>query len=109
MVQTGYAANGDKAFVITSATTADGSQVVNSYDVNGDGVVDQLQTITTVATGTGKTETVTNYRGATAETGVLLSKTVTERSTDGKVVTICSDHTGGGWYDQLETLVTNAC
>ncbi|MDZ4311191.1 MAG: calcium-binding protein, partial [Cypionkella sp.] len=108
VVQTGYAANGDKAFVITSMTATNGSEVTNLYDVNGDGVVDQLQTITTVTTSTGKTETVTNYRGATAETGVLLSKTVTERSSDGKSVTIKTDHTGGGWYDQIETFVTFA-
>ncbi len=108
-VQTGYAADGTIAFVITSVTTVDGASVTNSYDTNGDGVVDQLQTIVTVANPDGsKSETVTNRLGADLATGILLSETRTTTSADGNTVTIERDSTGGGWYDQTEIRTTHA-
>jgi hypothetical protein len=47
VTKTGYGADGAVAFVDTSVTTSDGTSITNSYDVNGDGVVDRLQTIVT--------------------------------------------------------------
>lgn len=106
VVKTGYAANGDKAFVITSVTSADGLSVTNNYDTNGDGVVDQIQTLTTVVVAGTRTETLVNLRGADVATAVVLSRVVTATSSDGKTVTISRDHLGGGWFDQVETVVT---
>ncbi|EEE35189.1 hemolysin-type calcium-binding protein [Rhodobacteraceae bacterium KLH11] len=107
-IQTGYGADGAISFVITSVTTADGASITNSYDTNGDGVVDQLQTIVTVANPDGSnSETVTNVLGADLATGILLSETKTTTSADGNTVTIERDSTGGGWYDQTEVRTTH--
>ncbi|KIC42768.1 hypothetical protein RA27_05345 [Ruegeria sp. ANG-R] len=107
-IQTGYGADGAISFVITSVTTADGASITNSYDSNGDGVVDQLQTIVTVANPDGsESETVTNVLGADLATGILLSETRTTTSADGNTVTIERDSTGGGWYDQTEVRTTH--
>lgn len=108
-VTTGYAGDGSIAFVNTTvaSATANGTLVVNSYDDNGDGVVDRLQTITLELKEDGSTvKTVTNSLGAAAATAILLNKTVTITSADTNSVTIQRDSTGGGWFDQIETRVT---
>lgn len=108
-VTTAYAADGSIAFINTTVVTADGSQITNSYDDNGDGVVDRLQTITTVTQPGGEVvKTVTNSVGATAATAILTDRTVTTTSADGKTITIERDSTGGGWFDQTEVRITAA-
>ncbi|WP_299083231.1 FG-GAP-like repeat-containing protein [uncultured Ruegeria sp.] len=108
-VQTGYAADGTIAFVITSVTTANGASITNSYDNNGDGVVDRMQFIETVTNPDGsKSETVTNKVGSDFTTGILVSETKTTTSADGNTVTIERDSTGGGWFDQVEMRTTHA-
>ncbi|WP_299082834.1 DUF4214 domain-containing protein [uncultured Ruegeria sp.] len=107
-IQTGYGADGAISFVITSVTTADGASITNSYDKNGDGVVDRMQTIETVTNSDGsKSETVTNKVGSDFTTGILVSETRTTTSADGHTVTIERDSTGGGWYDQVEVRTTH--
>ncbi|WP_298922493.1 DUF4214 domain-containing protein, partial [uncultured Roseobacter sp.] len=107
VINTAYAANGDVAYVITSVTSPDGASVTNSYDDNGDGVVDRLQVITTVADGSGnKTETAVNKAGSNAATAFLVNRVVTTTSADGADVTIQRDSTGGGWFDQQEIRTT---
>ncbi len=99
-----YDAGGNLAYAITSVTSVDGLSISNSYDDNGDGVVDRLQTVTTVVNGDGsRTETLVNKRGNTVATAVLADRTVTTTSADGTSVTIQRDTTGGGWFDQVET------
>ncbi len=108
VTSTGYAADGEISFVMRSVTSADGSSVTNTYDTNGDGVVDQRQSLTTVTNAGGsKTETLINARGADAATAVTLSRIVTTTSADGKTVTIQRDSTGGGWFDQTEAHTTS--
>ncbi|WP_411892842.1 calcium-binding protein [Yoonia sp. SDW83-1] len=108
-VTTGYATDGSIAFVNTSVASADGAQITNSYDDDGDGVVDRLQTITTEAQPDGSSvKTVTNSLGAVAATAILLNRTVTTTSADGNTVSIERDSTGGGWFDQTELRVTAA-
>lgn len=107
-VSTGYAADGAIAFVITSVTTSDGASITNSYDDDGDGVVDRVQTIVTTAAGTDTLETVTNWRGADVATAVLVNRQVTTTNADGSVVTIDRDSLGGGWFDQTEVRTTHA-
>ncbi|MEM9128812.1 MAG: hypothetical protein AAGA97_03710, partial [Pseudomonadota bacterium] len=108
-IQTGYGADGAISFVITSVTSADGSSITNSYDTNGDGVVDQVQTILTVSNADGsKSETISNTLGADLATGILISETKTTTSADGTTTTIERDSTGGGWYDQTEVRTTHA-
>jgi Ca2+-binding RTX toxin-like protein len=107
-IQTGYASGGAVAFEITSVTAADGSSIANSYDDTGDGVVNRLQTIVTVINADGsKTETVTNKIGASDATAVLSSRTVTDTSADGTIVTISRDSVGGNWFDQIEIRTTH--
>ena len=109
VVSTGYGAGGAVAFVITSVTSPTGALVTNSYDTNGDGVTDRIQTVTTVVNGNGsRTETLINKAGALAATAVLLDRTVTTTSADNKVVTIDRDTTGGGWTDEREVRTTLA-
>jgi Ca2+-binding RTX toxin-like protein len=106
-VTTAYDADGSIAFVNTSVTSSDGAQIANSYDDDGDGVVDRLQTIETVTAVDGSTvKTVTNSMGAVAATAILLNQTVTSTSADGSVMTIERDSTGGGWFDQTEVRTT---
>jgi hypothetical protein len=96
-------------YVVTSVTNATGTAIANSYDDNGDGVIDRLQTITKVVNGNGsKTETVVNKAGADAATAILVNRTVTTTSVDNKIVTIERDSAGGGWFDQREVRTTLA-
>ena len=106
VVQTGYDAAGAVDFVIKSVTNAAGTSITNTFDDNGDGVVDRTQTITTVTTNGVKVETLTNNIGAGAG-AVLANSTVTTTSANGLVVTIARDTTGGGWTDQREVRTTN--
>ncbi|EBA12653.1 calcium-binding protein [Roseobacter sp. CCS2] len=106
-VTTGYNADGSIAFENTTVVSADGTQTSNTYDDNGDGVVDRLQTITIVTNpDASTTKTVTNSLGATVATAILLNQTVTTTSADGNTVTIERDSTGGGWFDQIEVRTT---
>jgi hypothetical protein len=108
-VSTAFLANGDVAYVITSVTNPAGTNITNSYDDNGDGVVDRVQAIVKVTNGNGSvTETVTNYAGATVAAGVLLNREATTVSADFKIVTIDRDSSGGGWYDSREVRTTLA-
>jgi hypothetical protein len=109
VVSKGYDGTGALSWSMTSITSANGRSIANSYDDNGDGVVDRIQTITTtVNTSTGaRTETLTNKLGNDADTAVTLNKTVTITSADGKTITINRDTRGGGWNDQTETRTEN--
>ncbi|MEJ8562320.1 DUF4214 domain-containing protein [Yoonia sp. GPGPB17] len=108
-VTTGFNADGSIAFVNMTVVSADGTQTSNTYDDNGDGVVDRLQTITIVTNpDASTTKTVTNSLGAAAATAILLNQTVTTTSADSNTVTIERDSTGGGWFDQIEVRTTAA-
>ncbi|WP_195822546.1 DUF4214 domain-containing protein [Roseobacter sp. MH60115] len=106
VVSTAYAATGDVAYEITSVTSPDGSSITNSYDDDGDGVVDRLQMISTQEINGNKIETVVNKTGADAATAIVTSRIVTTTSADGADVTIQRDSTGGGWFDQEEIRTT---
>jgi Ca2+-binding RTX toxin-like protein len=104
-----YDASGNLAYSITNTTSANGLNIENRYDDNGDGVVDRIQTIDTTinATTLARTETVINKLGNAAATAIIQNKTVTTTSADGKQVTIQRDSSGGGWFDQVETRTKN--
>ncbi|MEP1207659.1 MAG: PA14 domain-containing protein [Rhizobiaceae bacterium] len=105
---TAYDADGLIAYQITSVTSSTGDSVTNSYDDNGDGVVDRLQTIDTITLPGGETEeTEHNYRGSDYATAVLVASKVVTTSVDGKTITIERDSTGGGWFDQREVRITH--
>lgn len=106
VVSTAYTATGDVAYVITSITSPDGSSILNSYDDDGDGVVDRLQEISTQEVNGNKQETVVNKTGSDAATAIVTSRVVTTTSADGGDVTIQRDSTGGGWFDQEEIRTT---
>lgn len=104
---TAYGADGAVAYGFTSVTSPSGDDIANSYDDDGDGVVDRLQTIVTVTNPDGsETETLTNLAGAVAATALLVNRTVTTTSSDGATLTIERDTSGGGWFDQREVRVT---
>src|SRR5262249_3144135 len=97
--------DGSVAYEIIGLTSADGNTRTLSFDGNGDGVVDRVETIATVVNADGsKTETLTNRTGA----ALLIDTTVTTTSADGATVTIGRDVTGDGLNDQTETRVTAA-
>ena len=109
VVTRAYDASGNLAYGMTSVTSANGLAISTSYDDNGDGIVDRLQSITTVLNGsTSRTETLVNSLGNTQATAILQNRTVTTTSTDGKSVSIQRDSNGGGWFDQIETRIQNA-
>jgi hypothetical protein len=109
LTQTGYDADGGVAFRVVSVTNPAGTASLRFYDENGDGVTDRVQRIDRVTNGDGsKTETVVNRVGADWAVGILVNRTVTTTSADGKVITIERDSVGGGWFDQREVWTTNA-
>lgn len=93
-------------FEYASATSTNGRDITNTYDYNGDGVVDQIKT--TGPTNGTRTEMVINRQGADLATSVLLDRTETVTSANGAQVTIKRDTTGGGWFDEREVQTTNA-
>jgi hypothetical protein len=95
-----FGASGELAYVFTSVTSASGNSVTNSYDDNGDGVIDRVQTILTSTSNGVKTEVLTNKDGG----GILENQTTTttETTAQGKLITISRDSQGGGWIDQRE-------
>lgn len=106
---TGYWRDGVIAFEITSVTNVDGTNIDNSYDDDGDGVMDRLQKIETATDVNGvKTETLTNWAGGLAATAIVLNRTQTITSADGNTITIERDPTGGGWFYQSETRTTHS-
>lgn len=106
---TAYSADGSMAYSIHSVTSPDGSDITNTYDDNGDGSADRIQTISTVTNGDGsETETLSNSIGSDAATAILANSTATTTSADLSVKTIDRDTSGGGWYDQQEVRTTNA-
>ncbi|MFN0191444.1 MAG: hypothetical protein ACKVP5_05635 [Aestuariivirga sp.] len=58
VTSTGYEADGSKVFVYKSETTPTGNSITNSYDDNGDGTWDRVQTI---VTNTASANGVRNY------------------------------------------------
>jgi hypothetical protein len=109
VVSTAYGAGGQVLYAVTSVTSPTGASVTNSWDDDGDGVTDRIQTIDTVTNGDGSTtETIVNKVGALAATAITVSRTVTTRSADGASVVIERDSTGGGWFDQREVQVIQA-
>ncbi len=59
VVNTGYGADGKVAFVIKSVTSANGLSITNSFDLDGNGVVDRVQSATTVVNANGSRTSVT--------------------------------------------------
>lgn len=109
VVSTTYDAAGKILSSVKSVTAPAGGSVTNSWDDDGDGVTDRIQTIDTVTNANGsRTETIANKVGAVAATAILVSRVVTTTSADGKSVVIDRDSSGGGWFDQHEVRTINA-
>ncbi|MEO9894804.1 MAG: DUF4214 domain-containing protein [Paracoccaceae bacterium] len=108
-VQTGFNSDGSIAFVNTSVSAADGSDNKRYFDVDGDGVVDRVQSILRVTAADGSTvETFENYLGSDTSNAVLSDAVRTTRNVDGSSVVIERDTLGGGWYQQRETQAQDA-
>jgi trimeric autotransporter adhesin len=99
-------ADGSIANQTISIISADGKSTTITFDNNGDGVIDRVQTDVRVINSDGSiTETLQDYDGS----GTILIRTqVTVTSADLKTVTISRDSTGSGVTDQVETRVTAA-
>ncbi len=100
-----YSADGRLASETISVTSADGSSRTLSQDVDGDGVIDLVQSQQTVVNGDGS-KTVTLTDATTG--GVNLDRIVTTTSADGRSTTIQRDMDANGVFEQTETLVTEA-
>src|SRR5262249_61577403 len=80
----GLNGDGSVAYEIIGVTSADGNTRTLSFDNDGDGVIDRVQTIATVTNGDGsKTETLTNRTGA----AVLIDRTGTPTRAPGHTIT----------------------
>lgn len=103
--------DGSLASETITRTSADGKSRTLTFDDDGDGVIDRIQTIvrSTEASGAIK-ETVSNYQGAGLPTAYLLDRTVTTTTSDasGKTVSVDRDIDGDGLVDQNEAQVTSA-
>lgn len=99
-----YNPNGGLDNETISITSADGNSKTLKRDVDGDGVIDLIQTDLTIGNGDGsKTETLVDATAA----GVTLDKTVTWTSADGRTTSIQRDLDGNGVFEQTETSTTN--
>ncbi|SER84990.1 hypothetical protein SAMN05421798_1372, partial [Pseudovibrio axinellae] len=104
---TTFAENGAVAYRIFTETSHDGLSKNLSYDDNGDGVIDRIQTIERVFKADGnRVETETHWQGADAASAVLTARTVITRSVDGTLEIIERDATGGGWFSVREVRTT---
>jgi hypothetical protein len=103
VVNTAYGLDGSIGHITKSVTSTNGLSITNSFDHDGDGVWDQVQGIATTVNAGIRTETVTNSNGG----GILLNRVQTITNATGSSITINRDSTGGGWYDQAETRITN--
>ncbi|AZG75281.1 DUF4214 domain-containing protein [Methylocystis rosea] len=98
-------ADGSVASERILTTSADGKTKTLSVDLDGDGVIDQIQTSVTVVNANGsKTETVTDKTAG----GAVLARRATTTSADGKSITIQTDPDGGGVWTRVETIVVAA-
>jgi Ca2+-binding RTX toxin-like protein len=100
------ARNADGSLASEIKTVTSGSTQTTSFDMNGDGVFERVQTTVTVdnsPTDPSKTVTVTDKNAG----GLLLDQTVTKTSNDGKSVSISRDLLGGSWFDQSESRTIN--
>lgn len=96
--------DGSLAHQTTATTSADGKSRTASYDSDGDGVLDRVQTDVAVVNGDGSvTRTIQDYDGSNT---ILTDKEVRVTSADGKTVIVSRDLDGSGNYDEVETRVT---
>lgn len=99
-------ADGSLASETTTITSASGLSRTIKFDLDGDGVLDKIETDVTVIAGDGShTRTISDYDGSGA---ILKSTEVTATSADGKTITINRDLDGSGSVDERETRVTNS-
>ncbi|MGJ0451650.1 MAG: beta strand repeat-containing protein [Methylocystis sp.] len=97
--------DGSLASETISVTSADGLSRTLSQDVDGDGVIDLVQSETTIVNADGsKLTTLIDKTGG----GVNIDKIVTTTSADGKSITFQRDMDASGTFEQTETLVTAA-
>jgi len=93
--------NGSLRGKVTTVAAADGLSTTVSTDLTSDGVADRVHSDVTLVAGDGtRTQTVQD----TSASGVVLSKSFTTTSVDGKVKTISVDANGDGAADTLTTI-----
>jgi hypothetical protein len=91
-----------KATVVTSANQL---STVTSYDNNGDGLIDETNTDTTVLNADGsRTETVTDRNADTS----LRKEEIQTTNANGLTTTTDYDSNGNGVFDVIDTAVTSA-
>jgi hypothetical protein len=97
-----YGTTGALAYQITSSTNATGTASTITYDDNGDGVIDRIQSITKFTNpDASKTTTITTKNGGVDTAAITTDVEQTTVSADNKVITINRDGRGGGWFNQL--------
>jgi hypothetical protein len=96
VVNTAFAADGSIAEVVKSVTSPSGNSVTTSFDVNGDGVWDRVQTILTSTVSGVKTEVLANRNCG----NVLFDARTTVTSADGKTIAITANG-DGEWKDAM--------
>jgi len=84
-----------------TTTSVDGKTKSVRTDVNGDGTVDRVATTQKVTQADGST---IENKSVTSGDGTLLSRTVSTRSGDGKLVTVEADANGDDAVDRLTTI-----
>ncbi len=103
--------DGSLASETITLTSADGKTRTLSFDVDGDGVIDRIQTdvFSTGANGA-IVETLSNYSGASLASAYLVDRVVTTTTSIAgvKTVSIDRDADADGVIDQNETQVTSA-
>lgn len=96
--------DGSLASETTSTRSADGLTRTIRFDLDGNGVIDKVQTEASAGlAGGARSVTLSNRDGL----GVLTDRTLTETSATGETVTISRDLDGNGATDQTEARVRN--
>jgi Ca2+-binding RTX toxin-like protein len=94
-------ADGSLASQTTTVTSASGLSRTVSFDREGDGVLDEVQTDVTVVNGDGsRTRTLSTFDGSGT---ILARREVNTTSADGKTVSITRDLDGSGNNDESES------
>lgn len=94
-------ADGSLANQTTTVSSASGLSRTISFDRDGDGVIDEVQTDVTVVNGDGsRTRTISSFDGSGT---ILADREVTTTSANGKTVSIARDLDGSGNTDETES------
>ena len=99
IVNTTFETDGSLATRIETTTSASGNSRTQRFDMDGDGVYENVETLILSTAGSNKVENRSWHNAA----GVLLERTETIKDATGELVSVSRDTRGSGYWDSVET------